>query len=205
MLGRSLAILHPEGITVLAFIRTSEWPAHNVVIEEKRADGTFAPLEHTGAGDMSRDLCIKGIQAKKGGASLHQVTKLKLRPNTCAVLETKEHITTGPQVMGFICSRASLAAQGLIVSNLKVDPNYRDTLYITVFNAGTGTIPLERDQPFCAVVFCRTQEPSLVQTSRPDPEGIPRGPVDVLVSLYPYVLTGIFALLANVVATLVMK
>ena len=44
---------------------------------------------------LRRDLCIKGIRVRKGGASLHQVKQLKLKPNTCAVLETKEHITTG--------------------------------------------------------------------------------------------------------------
>ena len=107
--------------------------------------------------------------------------------------------------MGLICSRASLAARGLIVSNLKVDPNYHDTLYITVFNAGTGTIPLKAEYPFCAVVFCQTQEPSLVQTRRPDPEGIPQGYLDKLVNLYPYILTGVFTLFANVVATWIMK
>ena len=189
----------------MAFLRTSEWPAHGVAIEEKHADGTLALLKQVGAGDMSRDLCIKGIRVRKGGASLHQVKQLKLKPNTCAVLETKEHITTGAQVMGFICSRASLAARGLIVSNLKVDPNYHDTLYITVFNAGTGTIPLKAEDPFCAVVFCQTQEPSRVQTRRPDPEGIPQGYLDKLVNLYPYILTGFFTLLANVVATWLMK
>ena len=48
-----------EEVTTMAFLRTSEWPAHVVAIEEKHADGTLALLKQVGAGDMSRDLCIK--------------------------------------------------------------------------------------------------------------------------------------------------
>ena len=189
----------------MAFLRISEWQSHGVTIEQKRNDGTLARLDPVGTADMSWDLCIKGILVRKGGASLHQVERLQLRPNSCAVLETQEHITTGDQVMGLICSRASLAAKGLIVSNLKVDPNYQDTLYVTVFNAGTSTIPLKPADPFCALVFCQTQEPSRVQTRRPDPEGIPQGCLDKLVNLRPYILTGFFTLLANILATWLMK
>lgn len=109
----------------MTFIRTSEWETHSVEIREKGPDGELRPIEGVATGGMSRDLSIKGIHIRKGGASLHKVhRKFVLRPNECVILETREHITTGPQVLGFICSRASLASQGLIVSNLKVDPNY---------------------------------------------------------------------------------
>ena len=69
---------------------------------------------------MSHDLSIGGILVKEGGALLHRMDEqFALKPNECVVLETREHITTGSKVLGFICSRASLASQGLVVSNLK--------------------------------------------------------------------------------------
>ena len=90
--------------------------------------------------------------------------------------------------MGFICSRASLASKGLIVSNLKVDPNYSDTLYVTVFNAGTGSIPLEPRAPFCAVVFGQTD--GVCEVSRlvdRHPEGISSGWAQRLMRVAPYI------------------
>ncbi|MYN65203.1 MAG: hypothetical protein F4X11_09265 [Acidobacteria bacterium] len=114
-----------------------------------------------------------------------------------------EHITTGPQVLGFICSRASLASKGLIVSNLKVDPNYSDTLYITVFNAGTGSIPLEPGYPFCAVVFCQTDGECQGETRRPDPEGISDGWAEKLIKARPHIVTGVITFVISVVGSIV--
>ncbi len=150
-------------------------------------------------------MSIKGIHVKRGGASLHEVRKdFVLEPNECVVLETREHITTGSQALGFICSRASLASKGLIVSNLKVDPNYSDTLYITVFNAGTGRIPLEPGYPFCAVVFCQTDGVCEGETRRPDPEGIPDGLIVRLLRARPHIITFVFSVLGSIVAMLLM-
>ncbi len=188
----------------MTFIRTSEWATHNVEIREKKPDGELRVLEYTGAGGMSRDLSIKGVHVKRGGASLHKVHEdFVLKPNECVVLETMEHITTGPQVLGFICSRASLASKGLIVSNLKVDPNYSDTLYITVFNAGTGSIPLEPGYPFCAVVFCQTDGECQGETRRPDPEGISDGWAEKLIKARPHIVTGVITFVISVVGSIV--
>ena len=192
----------------MAFIRTSEWEGHDVTIETKGADGSLRPIEPSGKGEMSRDLSIGGILVKEGGALLHRMDdRFALKPNECVVLETREHITTGPKVLGFICSRASLASKGLIVSNLKVDPNYSDTLYITVFNAGTGSIPLSTDEPFCAVVFGQTDGACTVSTRRPNPEGISTGWSEKLMRAAPYIITGtvsiVLSALGSVIAVLV--
>lgn len=79
----------------MAFIRTSEWETQKVFIRKKALDGGLTALEWTDAGGMSRDLSIKGVHVKKGGASLHKVhEKFVLKPNDCVVLETREHITS---------------------------------------------------------------------------------------------------------------
>ena len=188
----------------MTFIRTSKWETHRVTVQEKESDGKLKPLTLTASGGMSRDLSIRGIRVRDGGASLHRMDKMfLLKPNTVLSLETREHITTGPQVLGFICSRASLAAKGLIVSNLKVDPNYSDTLYITVFNAGTAGIPLEPGDPFCAVVFGQTDGPCTGQIRRPDPEGIPTGWVDKLMRTAPHIVTGVISIIISVLGSII--
>ena len=193
----------------MTFIRTSEWETHGVSIEEKKSDGTLEVIKQVAPGGMSRDLSIKGIRVGDGGATLRNMDRsFVLKPNTCVVLETREHIRTGPKVMGFICSRASLASKGLIVSNLKVDPNYSDTLYITVFNAGTGSISLEPSDPFCAVVFGQTDGECAVQTRRPDPEGISSGWAERLTRIAPHIVTGtvsiVLSVLGSIIAALMM-
>lgn len=190
-------------IVDLTFIRTSEWQTRKVKVQEKAPDGKLTPIAPTVAAEMSWDLSIRGIRVGDGGASLHRLDeKFILKPNTCVVLETREHITTGPEVLGFICSRASLASKGLIVSNLKVDPNYSDTLYITVFNAGTGSIPLKPRDPFCAIVFGQTDGICTVQTRRPDPEGISSGWIERIERTAPYVVTGMVSIILSVVGSI---
>ena len=161
------------------FIRTSEWETHGVTIEEKKPDGSLEAIKQTAPGGMSRDLSIKGIRVGDGGATLRNMDRsFVLKPNTCVVLETREHIRTGPKVMGFICSRASLASKGLIVSNLKVDPNYSDTLYITVFNAGTGVSRSNQTTPSVPSFSAKPMEPATCrlvdQTRKGFPVGGPR-------------------------------
>ena len=188
----------------MAFIRTSEWESHDVAIGAKNADGNLTPVEHSGKGEMSWDLSIGGILVREGGASLHRMERgFVLKPNECVVLETREHIRTGPKVLGFICSRASLASKGLIVSNLKVDPNYSDTLYVTVFNAGTGNIPLDTGEPFCAVVFGETDGVCTVETRRPDPEGISSGWSEWLMRTTPYIITAAVSVALSAVGSII--
>ncbi|MYN65202.1 MAG: hypothetical protein F4X11_09260 [Acidobacteria bacterium] len=72
----------------MTFIRTSEWATHNVEIREKKPDGELRVLEYTGAGGMSRDLSIKGVHVKRGGASVHKVHEdFVLKPNDALFLK----------------------------------------------------------------------------------------------------------------------
>ena len=95
----------------MAFIRTSGWEAHDVTIGTKGTDGSLRPVERGGKGEMSRDLSIGGILVKEGGALLHRMDKgFVLKPNECVVLETREHITTGPKVLGLVLPGPPAAA-----------------------------------------------------------------------------------------------
>jgi deoxycytidine triphosphate deaminase len=82
-----------------------------------------------------------------------------LRPNTCVRIRTTECLETPPDVFGQVCSRASLTAEGLIVSNLKIDPNFAGPLELAVFNGGKRPIKIDRDKAFACIWFARLDSP----------------------------------------------
>lgn len=88
-----------------------------------------------------------------------------LPPNTCVRIRTTECLETPPHVFGQVCSRASLTAEGLIVSNLKIDPNFAGPLELAVFNGGKRPIKVDRDKAFACIWFARLDSP-LGETKR---------------------------------------
>lgn len=138
---------------------------------------------------------------REGGARLYNFeSKFTLKPASCVVLETKEHVSTGNKVFGFICSRASLSAMGLIVSNLKVDPNFSDTLFITAFNAGIQNITLKVGEPFCTIVFAAVEGPCSGRAVRPDCLGAKNRLGDKVKKYLPHILTYVGSVATAVLA-----
>ena len=171
-------------------IRASEWKDHQIDISNISPDGRLTSINLSSHNNIGLDLTIKGIDVRDGASAFHRIEKeYALKPTGCVVLETAEHVKTGNKVFGFIFSRASLAARGLIVSNLKIDPNYNDSLYITVFNAGTQTIFLKVGDPFCALAFSSNEEPCSGEARRPDTMGIRSGYREKFNKALPYLLT----------------
>jgi len=171
-------------------IRVADWGAYNTFIQHRCPEGNITNVDLSERDSIGFDLTIKGIDVREGGASLFQTNKkFTLKPNTCVVLETCEQVSTGKSVFGFICSRASLTARGLIVSNLKVDPNYSDTLYVTAFNAGAQSVELKVGEPFCTLVFCRNESECHGEARRPDPSGLRSGLAERAKKVAPYALT----------------
>jgi deoxycytidine triphosphate deaminase len=134
---------------------------------------------------------------------------LILRPNECIRIRVRELIQTSRAVFGGVCSRASLTAEGLLVSNIKVDPNFIGYLEIAVFNAGDRSISLMRDKAFASVWF------ATLASAIPEGEA-PRvpTPTDGLAFrswqerarvLAPYVATGVLSILGSLAAALLLK
>ncbi len=67
-----------------------------------------------------------------------------LKPGECVRIEVDEKIKTPKNVFGQVCSKTSQAANGLLVANLKVDPNFEGQIKPTVFNAGKKAVRIER-------------------------------------------------------------
>jgi deoxycytidine triphosphate deaminase len=77
----------------------------------------------------------------------------RLRPGHCILVKTRERITLPDDIFGILCSKGSLSARGLIVSNTKVDPLFGDELNIPIFNSGRTTISISVGMAFCSICF----------------------------------------------------
>lgn len=182
-------------------IKVSNWKNYKTKVSTKNPEGNLIPVSLDNNNGISLDLTIKGIDVRNGGSALYKIkSKYILKPGTCVVLETAEHITTGKKVFGFICSRAKLSASGLIVSNLKVDPNYSDSLYITAFNASSNPITLTKGDAFCALVFTSNEEECNVKVRRPDSLGIQNNFWNDAKKALPYILTYIGSVATAILA-----
>ena len=51
-----------------------------------------------------------------------------LRPNDCIRIRIDESISTPDHVFGQVCSKGGTSAEGLLVANQKVDPNFHGRL-----------------------------------------------------------------------------
>lgn len=55
--------------------------------------------------------------------------------------------------MGFLCSRTSAAAKGLIVAMCPIDPNFNGTVTAIVHNVSNNIITYRKGESFCQAVF----------------------------------------------------
>lgn len=139
---------------------------------------------------------------------INMPSEFVLRPGESIRLRTHEGLTTPKAVFGLICSRASLAAQGFYVSNIKVDPCFSGILEVAVFNGGRRPISITRGMAFASVFFARLDEPL--------PQEVRRTPTPTAGLAFtnwkerlrvasPFIATGSFAFIAAVVAALLLE
>jgi deoxycytidine triphosphate deaminase len=108
---------------------------------------------------VTTDLCIGDRYQIAGKSKWYELRgQYALRPGTCVTVKTHERITLPQDVFGVLCSKGSLSARGLIVSNTKVDPLFGDHLNIPVFNSGRATIRISPGMAFCSICFHMTEQ-----------------------------------------------
>lgn len=117
---------------------------------EPRAPDSADPKEL-----VAYDLRVGKSYQEPGDATIRDFPKptYVLKPGRCIVVYTLENIAVSHDLLGILCSKASLTAQGLLVANTKIDPGFNDILKISVFNAGSSPITIEQNKPFCSIVF----------------------------------------------------
>jgi deoxycytidine triphosphate deaminase len=100
------------------------------------------------------DLSVGDRYQKAGQPRWYDLAQpIALRPRSCILVKTHERITIPADVFGILCSKGSLSANGLIVSNTKVDPLFGDQLNVPIFNAGRRTLRIRPGMRFCCVSF----------------------------------------------------
>jgi len=104
--------------------------------------------------EVCADLSAGSRYMEAGSAEPFELSApYSLKPGHCIVVETSEKITVPKNAFGFLCSKGSLAARGLLVPNTKIDPRFSGTLQVAIYNAGKRVLIIDPAQKFCSVVF----------------------------------------------------
>ena len=78
---------------------------------------------------------------------------IKLPPNSAVIIQTLEHVHVPKFRFGYIVPRVSLLQKGISNTSSKVDPGYDGKLLVTVFNLGSKTETLNKEERFCTIAF----------------------------------------------------
>ena len=131
--------------------------------------------------------------------------QIRLKPNDCIRIETREELRVPNDVFGTICSRASLTAEGLVASNLKIDPKFNGKLFVTVYNTSRNINSINPDLPFCSIFFQAIESPvsTAAPVRHPPDAKIITGPryLEAFLRAVPFLVTFIFSVLASLLAT----
>jgi len=136
-------------------IKNSELESFGLVIKRNGASPTDEKEQ------VVHDLHIGKAYRVAGDANRQALPEsMFLKPNDCILLETAEHLTVPAGIFGTVVSRAGLAAEGVIVATLKIDPRFTGNLTVTVINVGKRFLRVERGMPFCCVFFSTLTNPA---------------------------------------------
>ena len=73
-------------------------------------------------------------------------------PHSTKVIDLGIIFTPKENEMGFVCSRTSAAAKGLIVSQCPIDTDFNGTISAIVHNVSNNTIEYKEGEAFCQLV-----------------------------------------------------
>lgn len=180
-------------------IKVADYEARSIVLHNA------VPFVATGKEQICYDLHV-GESVKRPGDETRRRTpkQIRLKPNDCIRVETREELALPNDVFGTICSRASLTAEGLVAANLKIDPKFHGKLFVTVYNTSRNINTINTDLPFCSIFFQTLESPvSDAAPMRHPPEAkIITGPrvVEAFLRARPFLLTFIASVLASLLA-----
>lgn len=86
------------------------------------------------------------------GSDVILTEKVTFMPMTTTKIDLKVQVTPKENEMGFLCSRTSAAAKGLIVAMCPIDPNFNGNVTAIVHNISNNIIEYYKGEAFCQVV-----------------------------------------------------
>lgn len=78
--------------------------------------------------------------------------KVIFRPHSTTIIDLGVVFTPNENEMGFLCSRTSAAAKGLIVSQCPIDTDYNGTINAIVHNVSNDNVIYDKGESFCQLV-----------------------------------------------------
>jgi dCTP deaminase len=138
-------------------IPISRWNEFGITLSDGR--NAINPVEHADTDEaVVVDLHVGKAFFAPGpdaGTELAYGKSILVQPGDAVRVETFEQVMNKGKSFGQVCSRSSLTYKGLVVSNIKVDPNFSGKLQITVYNVGRRPVRLPRrdEGGFCSVFF----------------------------------------------------
>ncbi|MBZ5735136.1 hypothetical protein K8Z61_11585 [Nocardioides sp. TRM66260-LWL] len=155
---RFLAAQALEGGTKLAVLQLHQWASFGVRVQDHEdpaldvvgralTTNERVVLDLHASGDYQFD--TKWVKANG---------KIQLSPGECIRIRTREQVQLSKSVMGMVVSRVSLAADGLNVASIKIDPQFVGRPEIAVMNSSKRTIKLDVGTGFASLVLLRLDE-----------------------------------------------
>jgi len=89
------------------------------------------------------------------GYDLRLSAEVALAPSEHRLVATMERVELGPDLVGILHIRSSLAREGVLASLALVDPGFRGQLTISLFNSGRKMIQLKAGERFLQMTLLR--------------------------------------------------
>jgi deoxycytidine triphosphate deaminase len=183
-------------------IQLKDYPRHGIEITPKHEPDSKERIVY--------DLHVGLSYRRPGDANRRVIRKvITLRPNDCVRIDTEEELRIPLGVFGQTCSRASLTAEGLVVANLKIDPNFQGSLNVTAFNTSKRSISISPGKPFCSIFFFTLESPLEAGAPArvpPDPKILMGGQYkEAFLRAVPHVITWGLSVAASLVAAYIFR
>lgn len=87
----------------------------------------------------------------------HLKVRREIRPGETLLATTKEKVELPKEVAAFLKDKSSYLRLGLTIGQGFIDPGFKGTLTVSVFNGSKKPVKLESDKPFCQIVFMNVE------------------------------------------------
>ncbi len=89
------------------------------------------------------------------GYDLRLAARVVLEPGEHRLVATLERVQLGPELVGMLHIRSSLAREGILGSLALVDPGFRGQLTISLFNSSRKVVRLEAAERFVQLTLVK--------------------------------------------------
>lgn len=101
------------------------------------------------------------MRVTPAGYDLSSQSEVEIKSKEQKLLITLESVQLCDRVLATIHLKSSLCREGIVGSFAIIDPGFRGQLTLSLFNAGSSHVHIDKEEPIVQIVFYQTGEPSL--------------------------------------------